>query len=102
SLPQRGTPPIPVTCSTCHRGISRPVPLFTVVSEAAIAVSADSALRTYRVLRDRYFGKDAYDFSESALNIAAFRTGRAGAAKVPDALSLLQFNETLFPNSSGM
>jgi hypothetical protein len=86
SLPQRGAPPIPVTCSTCHRGISRPVPLFTVVSEAAIAVNADSAVRAYRALREKYYGKDAYDFSESALNIAAFRTARANPGKVAEAL----------------
>jgi hypothetical protein len=102
SLPQRTTPAISVTCMTCHRGISRPMPLSTVVSDAAIAVNADSALRAYRMLRERYFGKDAFDFSESSLNIAAFRTGRASATKVNDALSILQFNETLFPNSSGM
>jgi len=100
TLPQRGTPPISVTCATCHRGISRPVPLFTVVADAAIAVNADSALRAYRTLRERYFGKDAFDFTESSLNIAAFRTARAN--KVSDALSVLQFNETMFPNSSGM
>ena len=100
SLPQRGAPPVQVGCMTCHRGISRPVPLFTVVAEAAIAVNADSALRAYRVLRERYFGKDAYDFTEPSLNIAAFRTARAN--KVADALAILQYNETMFPNSSAM
>lgn len=100
TLPQRGTPPVPVTCATCHRGVSRPVPLFTIVADAAIAVNADSALRAYRILRDRYFGRDAYDFSEASLNIAAFRVGRAN--KVDDALGILNYNETLFPNSSGM
>jgi hypothetical protein len=100
SLPQRGTPAIQVTCMTCHRGLSRPVPLSTVIAEAAIAVNADSAVRAYRALRERYFGKDSYDFSEPSLNVAAFRTGRAN--KVADALALLQFNESMFPNSSAM
>ena len=54
----------------------------------------------YRALRARYFGSDAYDFSESALNIAAFRTGRAG--KPDDGLALLRVNEEMFPGSSGM
>ena len=100
TLPQRATPPIQVGCATCHRGISRPVPLFTVVADAAVAVNADSALRAYRSLRQRYYGKDAYDFSEPSLNIAAFRVGRAN--KVDDALSILKFNEDMFPNSSAM
>jgi len=100
TLPQRATPPLSVTCATCHRGVSRPVPLFTVVADAAIAVNADSALKVYRALRTRYFGKDAYDFSEDALNIAAFRVGRAN--KVDDALAILSANEAQFPNSSPM
>lgn len=100
SLPQRGTPPVQVGCATCHRGLSRPVPLYTVIADAAIAVNADSALRAYRALRQRYFGMDAYDFSESALNIAAFRTARGN--KVDDALAILAHNEQLFPNSSAM
>ena len=101
SLPGgRGTPGMTVTCATCHRGVPRPVPLYTIVSEAAVAVNSDSALRAYRALRERYYGRDAYDFSESALNIAAFRTGQRG--KPDDALAILQHNEQLFPGSSGM
>lgn len=57
-------------------------------------------MRAYRVLRDRYFGRDSYDFSESALNIAAFRVGRA--SKFEDALVLLTANEQLYPGSSAM
>jgi hypothetical protein len=100
TLPERGQPVAVAACATCHRGVSRPVPLFTLVQEAAVAVNADSAVRAYRALRARYFGSDAYDFTESALNIAAFRTARAG--KPDDALALLRLNEELFPNSSGM
>ena len=100
TLPERPTPGIAVTCATCHRGLSRPVPLFTVIADAAVAVNADSATRAYRALRTRYYGRDAYDFSESALNVAALRVARAGT---PDeALALLKLNEELYPNSSGM
>jgi hypothetical protein len=100
TIPDRGSPPVPVTCQTCHRGVSRPVPLATIVTDAAIAVNADSAVRAYRALRARYYGRDAYDFSEFSLNSAAFRTGRGG--KPDDALALLRVNEELFPRSSGM
>lgn len=100
TIPEKKQPPLTATCMTCHRGVSRPVPLATLVQETAVQVSADSALSAYKVLRDKYYGRDAYDFSEASLNIAAFRTARAGKADA--GLKLLQYNETLFPNSSGM
>jgi hypothetical protein len=100
TIPERGQPPVTATCMTCHRGVNRPVPLYTLVQEAAVSAGADSAVRAYKALRARYYGRDAYDFSEPSLNIAAFRTGRAG--KPDEALALLRYNEELFPNSSAM
>jgi len=96
----RVNPPVQVTCATCHRGISRPVPLSQVVLEAGTAAGTDSALRAYRALRERYYGGDAYDFREPSLNIAAFRLGRAN--KFDEAFALLKLNEEMFPNSSAM
>ena len=93
-------PTLEVTCATCHRGVSRPMPLATLVETTAAAAGPDSAIRAYRALRERYYGRDAYDFGESSLNIAAFRLGRAG--KYASAFELLRLNEELFPNSSGM
>jgi hypothetical protein len=100
SIPERPTPPVVVSCATCHRGVSRPVPLVNIITEIATASGADSALRAYRALRDRHYGGDAYDFGEFSLNGAAFRTARAG--KVDDAFSLLRYNEQLFPNSAAL
>lgn len=100
TIPGRPTPGVAVNCATCHRGLPRPMSLANVVAQAAIAVDADSAVRAYQLLRERYFGRDAYDFGEPALNVAAFRVARAG--KTDDALMLLALNETLFPNSSEM
>jgi hypothetical protein len=100
TIPERPTPGIQVSCVTCHRGISRPVPLFTQIMDATMAAGADSGIRAYRGLRQRYYGRDAYDFGEPSLNIAAFRLGQAG--KYDDALALLKLNEEMFPGSSGM
>jgi photosynthetic reaction center cytochrome c subunit len=100
SLPGRAANGLQVTCATCHRGTNRPVPLSNIVADAAVSAGADSAIRTYRALRQRYYGRDAYDFGEGSLNTAAFRTARAG--KVDEALSLLTLNEEMFPGSSGM
>jgi hypothetical protein len=89
-----------VTCATCHRGVSKPMPLSAVIMAAASAAGADSATRAYRALRQRYYGSGAYDFGEGQLNIAAFRLGRAN--KFDEALSMLKLNEEFYPNSSGM
>jgi hypothetical protein len=100
SLPGRPSPLLQVTCNTCHRGTNRPVPLSTLISEAATAGGADSAVRTYRSLRERYYGRDAFDFGEGSLNTAAFRLGNA--KKFDEAFAILRLNEELYPNSSGM
>jgi len=100
TIPERGHPAVTATCATCHRGVTRPVPLFSLIQEAAVAVSADSAISAYDALRKKYYGRDAYDFTEPSLNIAAFRTAREG--KPDEALKLLAYNEKLYPNSSGM
>jgi hypothetical protein len=100
TIPGRTTSGLQVTCATCHRGVSRPAPLSTLVIDAATAAGADSAIRAYRSLRQQYYGRDAYDFGEGSLNTAAFRLGRAG--KFDDAFALLRLNEEMFPKSSGM
>jgi len=100
TIPSRPTPAVTVTCITCHRGVNRPVPLATIIVETATAAGGDSAIRAYRALRDRYYGRDAYDFGEVSLNTAAFRTARAG--KIDDALALLRLNEQLYPNTAAL
>jgi hypothetical protein len=54
--------------------------------------------RTYRALRQRYYGRDAYDFSEFSLNSAALRVARAN--RYDDAFALLRLNEEMFPAAS--
>jgi hypothetical protein len=100
TIPRASTAAVPATCGTCHRGVSRPVPRYTVMVDAATAGTADSAVRAYRALRERYYGRDSYDFGETSLNTAAFRLARTG--KYDDALALLKLNEELYPRSSEM
>lgn len=98
TLPGRAPGDPVVTCRTCHRGTQEPVPIQTIIAEADSEAGADSAARAYRNLRDQYYGRDAYDFGETALIGTAFRLARAG--KVDDALALLTLNETYYPASS--
>jgi hypothetical protein len=100
TIPARQTAPVQATCATCHHGVSRPVTLAALMVEIGQAAGADSAIRAYQALRERYYGRDAYDFGEPSLNVAAFRLGRAG--RFDDALAILRYNERLFPASSAM
>jgi hypothetical protein len=100
SLPAGIGAKLQVTCNTCHRGTTRPMPLSQLVIDAAAAAGADSALKTYRGLRERYYGRDAYDFGEGSLNTAAFRLG--GLKKFDEAFIVLKLNEEFYPGSSGM
>jgi hypothetical protein len=93
-------PSLQVTCATCHRGVSRPMPLETLMQATTTSAGADSATRLYRALRERYFGRDSYDFGEPTLSIAAFRLGRV--KRFDEAFALLRLNEELFPSSSTM
>lgn len=91
---------VEVTCATCHRGVSRPVPLATLIQQIDSVAGLDSAVRAYRALRTRYYGRDSYDFGEQSLNTAAFRLARAN--RFDDAFGLLRLNEEMFPGSSAM
>ena len=98
TLPGRAPGDPVVTCRTCHHGVSLPVTLQSILLTADSSAGADSAVRAYRNLRERYYGHDAYDFGEQSLNFTAFRLARAG--KFDDALALVALNETFYPTSS--
>ena len=98
TLPGRAEGDPVVTCRTCHRGVSLPEPITDIVAQADSEAGADSAARAYRNLRGQYYGRDSYDFGESALNQTAFRLARAG--KTADAIALLSLNESFYPASS--
>src|SRR5213596_1590175 len=102
TLPEHAqmTSHVEVTCNTCHRGVSRPMSLEQLIQETAQTAGVDSATRAYRALRDRYYGRAAYDFGEPTLDIAAFRLARGG--KFAEAFAILRLNEEQFPTSSNL
>src|SRR2546427_542846 len=97
---EKMTSQVEVTCNACHRGVSRPMSLEQLIQEAAQTAGVDSATRAYRALRDRYYGRAAYDFGEPTLNISAFRLARAG--NYTEAFAILRLNEEQFPTSSNL
>jgi tetratricopeptide (TPR) repeat protein len=58
----------------------------------------DSAIKTYKALREKFYGRAAYDFGEETLTDAA--GGFIRNRKWDEALGLLKFNEEQFPKSA--
>jgi hypothetical protein len=98
-LASRRDPPIVVTCATCHRGVTEPRPLQQVLLAAydGEGGGVDSIEATYRALRDRYYGRSAYDFGEVALVDVADVLRRRG--RTADAVRVYLFNTLMVPTS---
>lgn len=86
-----------VECVTCHRGISIPRPLGDVLMATTSKEGINAAIEQYRDLRTRYYGKQAYDFSEQTLlNLSQ----RLANSRPDDAIALTKLNIEFYPNSS--
>ena len=96
-VPERPVPNVQVTCVTCHRGVPRPVELRMLVAQTVLESGLDSAVKAYRGLRDRFYGRAAYDFGEVSLEAAA--EVLRGQGRFEDAIGLLRLDAEFFPNS---
>ena len=85
-------------CATCHRGLAIPKLLPDIVTEAVNKSGVTAAIEQYRELRKKYYGAQAYDFSENALVPVALQLNNAN--KPDEALALLQMNAEYYPNSA--
>jgi len=85
-----------VTCATCHRGVAIPKPLTDILLEAAVRQSPEAAVAQYRELREKYYGRQAYDFGEETLlNV----TRRLAQARPELAIPLADLNLEFYPKS---
>ena len=86
-----------VDCVTCHRGVAIPRQLPDIMIRAAVQQGPAEAAALYRDLRARYYGRQAYDFSEEALLGVADRLtqGRPAAA-----IALADLNLEFNPKSA--
>ena len=55
-------------CGTCHRGRPRPMTLVEEMSEIHQKDGIDAAIAHYRDLKERFYGRGAYDFGGGELN----------------------------------
>jgi hypothetical protein len=86
-----------VTCVTCHRGTAIPRELVDVVTETGNTKGAAAAVAQYRELRGRFYGAEAYDFTDTTLFVAAQRALTAN--KPDDAIAYAQLNVEFNPKS---
>jgi len=87
---------VAVQCITCHRGVSIPRPLTDILLQTALRQGPDAAVTQYREIRDRHYGRQAYDFGEETI-LNAVR--RLSAARPEAAVALAQLNLEFFPKS---
>jgi len=93
-VPERADPPVEVTCTTCHHGVTEPRDVRDVLAATALANGPDSAIAEYGRLRERYYGSASYDFRPFMLaNVAQALLARAPEA----AIRITEFNLELHP-----
>jgi tetratricopeptide (TPR) repeat protein len=66
-LPERESPNVGVRCRTCHGGITLPQVLDEVLLGVTLEDGIDAAMARYEELRERYYGRAAYDFGSRTL-----------------------------------
>jgi tetratricopeptide (TPR) repeat protein len=98
-IPNRGTPPVEVTCVTCHHGQPKPQTLSGRLHAAMAAAGVDSAIAEVRHLHDNAeYGW--FDLSEWGISEAAREFSTEG--KNDEALALLHLNAEYNPQSTAI
>ncbi len=87
-------------CHTCHRGIARPISLSEQLGETYRAEGLEASLTQYSELKEKYYGKGAYQFGENVLNELGYealkRENPEGAIKV------FKLNSKEYPKSGNV
>ena len=82
--------PIAVECVTCHRGLTQPRTLNSILAESIQKEGLDAAIAQYRDLRGKYYGSGQYDFGETTLNQLAESLLAGGRPK--EAVAIMEMN----------
>lgn len=85
-----------VTCFTCHRGRVDPRPLPTVLERQRDSSGMDAVERTYRTLREAYYGAGVYDFEGALVD---FGVTLADRGAYDDAVRALRLNVEFAPDA---
>lgn len=82
--------PVQVQCVTCHRGLSKPVPIDDLMAEIIAKKDVNAAIAEYKELRKKYYGSARYDFSETPMNQLA--ESLLASDKKKDAVAIIEMN----------
>jgi tetratricopeptide (TPR) repeat protein len=100
-LPQDfGMKPADVTrvqCITCHRGVPEPKQLAEILAKTSAEKGFPAASAQYDELKSKYYGAQAYDFSESGLIATATPLIQT---RTDEAIQFINLNLKLFPQSA--
>lgn len=86
-----------VGCITCHRGVPQPKQLAEILAKTSADKGFAAASAQYQELKTKFYGAQAYDFSESGLIATAQPLIQA---RTDEALQFLRLNLEIFPRSA--
>lgn len=85
-------------CHTCHQGRPRPTTLEEEMAEAYRRGGVAAALSRYRELKERFYGRAGYDFSERSLNAIGYEL--LSKKDNDSAIAIFRENTAQFPKSA--
>jgi tetratricopeptide (TPR) repeat protein len=97
-IPPSGEKRVNMWCHTCHYGRPRPTTLEEEMAEAYRKSGVNAALSRYRELREKFYGRAGYDFSERALNGIGYEL--LGTKENDAAIAIFRENAAQFPKSA--
>ncbi len=100
SFESTGAKPVNMWCHTCHRGAARPHTLDDQLMETFSTHGTEAMVDEYAKLRDRYYGRAAYDFGENSLNALGYAL--LGQGEVEAAIAIFRVNVEKFPESANV
>jgi tetratricopeptide (TPR) repeat protein len=86
-----------IGCITCHRGVPEPKQLAEILAKTSADKGFPAASDQYKELKAKFYGAQAYDFSESGLIATATPLIQN---RTDEAVKFLQLNLQLFPQSA--
>jgi pentatricopeptide repeat protein len=86
-------------CQTCHRGRPRPMTLEEELGEQYRKKGVEATLDYYADLKQKYYGRGAYDFGENSLNNFGYEVMKNDPA---GAVQVLRLNAEEFPQSGNV